>query len=269
MGGLDPQDGIDGSVAAEASTPPTPPPPPAPPRFGAAYAVVAFVLFTFAQLAAGMAVAMVAVIVAAVQGKSIGDQQVMTAAVNDSVVIGIVVGLLASTAVALLMTRPIVRARLGAGVGLIRASRRQTLLAFAAGVAVALAYAVLSRLVPTEWQGGPLAKLIKEQWLAKYILTFAAVVYAPPIEELLFRGLMLRGMIVSWGTRAAGTVVTLLFVLLHIFEVIGYWPALGAIVALSLLTLFARLRSQSLVPAIAAHLGYNLITAALLFIPSS
>ena len=69
--------------------------------------------------------------------------------------------------------------------------------------------------------------------------------------------------------RTAGVVVTLLFVLSHIFEVVGYWPALAAMVTISVVTLLARLRSGSLLPAAAAHLGYNAVAATLLWLPVS
>jgi membrane protease YdiL (CAAX protease family) len=127
-------------------------------------------------------------------------------------------------------------------------------------------YVGLRFVVPTDWKGGTLARFIAENPDARVALAAIAMLYAPLFEELLFRGLMLRGMTASWGVRAAGIVVTVLFFLLHLPETFGYWPASLAILGISVVTLFARLRTGSLAPAIAAHFGYNLIAVAMLFI---
>ena len=93
-----------------------------------------------------------------------------------------------------------------------------------------------------------------------------AVLIAPPIEELLFRGLMLRGLMASWGVTAAGVVVTTLFFVLHLFEAVRYWPAMVAILTLSVATLGVRLRTGSVVAATAVHAAYNAALAVAVYV---
>ena len=112
--------------------------------------------------------------------------------------------------------------------------------------------------IPTDWEG-PMAKFFRGAPDARIVLVAIALLYAPLFEELVFRGMMLRGMRASWGPTAAGIVVTILFFALHLTETYGYWPAMLAILTFSVVALFARLRTGSLLPAIAAHLGYNIV----------
>ena len=57
---------------------------------------------------------------------------------------------------------------------------------------------------------------------------------------------------------------TLLFVL-HLFEAGGYWPAVVSILLLSVVTLVARLRTGSVVAAMAVHAAYNATLAVVAF----
>jgi membrane protease YdiL (CAAX protease family) len=60
---------------------------------------------------------------------------------------------------------------------------------------------------------------------------------------------------------SAVTLVTLLFVASHLPEVWGYPPAMVAVGALGVAALYARIRTQSLVSAVALHAAYNLALA--------
>jgi membrane protease YdiL (CAAX protease family) len=92
-----------------------------------------------------------------------------------------------------------------------------------------------------------------------------ALLAAPVLEELFFRGVLLQGFARSWGLRVSSVLVTVLFWMLHLSETIGYWPANVAIVALAVVALVARLRTGSLGAAVAAHLGYNVLVVAAVY----
>ena len=53
--------------------------------------------------------------------------------------------------------------------------------------------------LPTSFRGGPVAKMAASNGMGRAVWAVLAVLIAPPVEELLFRGVMLRGMIASWG----------------------------------------------------------------------
>lgn len=105
---------------------------------------------------------------------------------------------------------------------------------------------------------GPLGQAAAHGGASRFTVAFLAVVIAPPIEEFLFRGVLLRGFARSWGFPISAIVVSVSFLLMHVFEFVHYWPGAAAIAALTVGTLIARRLSGSLVPPVALHAGYNL-----------
>jgi len=90
-------------------------------------------------------------------------------------------------------------------------------------------------------------------------MAVSAVFLAPPSEEYVFRGLLLKGLSASWGTAAASAVVTLLFVALHWLQILAHPRAAVFIFLFAIAALVARLRTGSLVPSMAMHAAYNLV----------
>lgn len=88
----------------------------------------------------------------------------------------------------------------------------------------------------------------------------SAVLLAPPIEELMFRGALLGGLARTWNIRSAALISGTTFWLMHGPEFV-HWPAAVAIGLLTILCTWLRVRSGSLGPSIAAHFGYNLVLA--------
>jgi membrane protease YdiL (CAAX protease family) len=87
----------------------------------------------------------------------------------------------------------------------------------------------------------------------------AALLLAPPFEEMLFRGVLYAGYRRSLGAGKAAFLTTTIFVVLHLTEALAYWPSIIAITAMALLALRMRLRSSAIGPAVALHFGYNLM----------
>jgi hypothetical protein len=143
-------------------------------------------------------------------------------------------------------------------------TRRQVVAGGVAGALLAVLYAASLRWLMTRWRDpelGPMLSAVRHSHIAFGGWAVLAVLLAPPIEELLFRGLMLRGLSRSWGPFAAGLTVTALFVAGHVFETGFYVPGLMAIAALGCATLAARAVTGALGPAIALHAGYNFVIA--------
>jgi membrane protease YdiL (CAAX protease family) len=86
----------------------------------------------------------------------------------------------------------------------------------------------------------------------------SAVLLAPPIEELMFRGVLLGGLAETWSIRAAAVISGVTFWLMHGPEFV-HWPAAVAIALLTVLATWLRVRSGSLGSSIGAHFGYNLV----------
>lgn len=93
--------------------------------------------------------------------------------------------------------------------------------------------------------------------LNQFLWLLTALVFAPFIEELLFRGVLYGGYRSSLGPVRAAVLSTVIFWILHITQIIYFWPAMIGIGALAMVALFFRLRSGAIGPAVAVHLGYN------------
>jgi membrane protease YdiL (CAAX protease family) len=232
------------------------------PRFGASHALTAFGLMLFGQLTVGIGLFFVAIVAELAAGADPNDPQFANAAMQRMVVPSLIGAVIISIVVILAVLRfwawHLVRDRSPQGLGLFAPPPRQLLLWTALGVAISLAYLASTTAIPTEFKGGPLAKMAAGGGTGRTVWVLAALLFAPFFEELLFRGLMLRGLIASWGVGAAGTIVTILFFSIHLFETSGYWPAMAAVFTMGLVTLFARLQTGSVLTSIAVHAAYNL-----------
>ena len=93
------------------------------------------------------------------------------------------------------------------------------------------------------------------------LLVLVTVVMAPVVEELFFRGLVLRSAERRWGTAWAIAFSSLLFGITH-FEPLQLPPLalFGAIAAI------LTVRTGRLGPAIWAHVGFNALAIATLLI---
>jgi len=148
------------------------------------------------------------------------------------------------------------------GLGLIPPPGNSLLTWAAAGAALSgtyVAFALLSKAGVTNSRLGPLAQMSHQGGFARLAWAIIALGTAPPSEELLFRGLMLRGFTASWGRRTAGVLTTLLFVAIHLTETWYYWPATIWVAAMAVTALVARRKTGSLWCSIAAHVSYNFV----------
>jgi len=96
------------------------------------------------------------------------------------------------------------------------------------------------------------------------VLVVMVVLIAPVVEELFYRGLVLRSMERRWGTAVAVGASSLLFASLH-FQWFDLLPLTLAGLAFALM----RVRSGRLGPAIWTHVGFNLVAVISLVASSS
>lgn len=96
---------------------------------------------------------------------------------------------------------------------------------------------------------------------ARWSWVLSAVILAPPVEELVFRGVLLGGLARIWNLRAAAVISAVTFWAMHAPEWLRYWPAAVAIGLMTLIVTVLRIRTRALGPSIAAHSAYNLLMA--------
>jgi membrane protease YdiL (CAAX protease family) len=99
-------------------------------------------------------------------------------------------------------------------------------------------------------------------WTTRLYLALLAVVIAPVVEEMLFRGILLPALARRVGVKPAIVVVSLLFALVH-----GHLPSLIPLFMLSVILSLLYLHRGTLVAPVAMHSLFNSLTVAVLFLP--
>ena len=143
-------------------------------------------------------------------------------------------------------------------------SLKQGAFGFVIGLLISLCYVCFTIIFGPETDPdsvGPLAKMSLTPGIPQYLWILATLVLAPPIEELLFRGILYGGFRKSFGAIWAAVLSSAIFVLLHATEFVYCWPAVFGIAGFAAAALWMRLRSKAIGPAIAAHFAFNLIIA--------
>ncbi len=108
--------------------------------------------------------------------------------------------------------------------------------------------------------GGPrtdLDRILESSRAAAVTLAALAVVTAPLVEEMIYRGLLYSAFRRAVGQWPAVAIVTAMFAGLHVVQ---YWPNVGAISSITLLSLaltLIRARSGRLLPCFVVHLVFN------------
>jgi hypothetical protein len=111
-----------------------------------------------------------------------------------------------------------------------------------------------------------LEKVLKLGYSVRVMIAILAVVTAPLVEEIVYRGVLYGGIERSQGRGAAVVGVTFLFALVHAQQYWGSVASLAAIFLLSLVLTLLRAWTGKLLPCVATHLVYNGIQAAVLLL---
>lgn len=143
-------------------------------------------------------------------------------------------------------------------------SFRQGMRFLLAGVLLAMVVLAGSALLPDR-KDFPMEKLFTSP-SAVYAVGGLAVLVAPFMEELLFRGVLFSFFERLGGYRTAVPVTALLFAALHYPEYAGAWTHVFMILVVGLALSVARAATRSLVPSFLLHTAYNATFIGLLFI---
>jgi len=109
-----------------------------------------------------------------------------------------------------------------------------------------------------------LEQIINSSLAARYTISILAVGTAPFVEEFMYRGLLYAPLQKLAGAPIAVFLVLTLFTIIHVPQ---YWPNVGVIAAVALLSIaltLVRAYTHRLLPCIIIHLVFNGIQAAVL-----
>ncbi len=106
-----------------------------------------------------------------------------------------------------------------------------------------------------------LAKAFLNKGPAILLAWMASILIVAPVgEEMVFRGAIYGYLSARIGSRIAIFVAALLFVLIHVPQLDGYWPAMLGIFGLGIVAGVAREWTGSLLGAVLVHVAYNSVT---------
>jgi membrane protease YdiL (CAAX protease family) len=111
-----------------------------------------------------------------------------------------------------------------------------------------------------------LERLLELSSSVRVAVALLAVLSAPLVEEVIYRGLLYSAIQQALNWRASVAVVTLLFAIVHIPQYWGSPGAIVAIVSLSLVLTLLRSATGQLLPCVATHFVFNGVQAVTLLV---
>jgi membrane protease YdiL (CAAX protease family) len=104
-------------------------------------------------------------------------------------------------------------------------------------------------------------KIINSSQTNRILVVVMAVLAAPIVEEVLYRGVLYSGLRRAMGTTASVIVVTVLFTAIHVPQYVGAWAGLTALALLSFVLTLIRAKTGSILPCVAVHLVFNSVAS--------
>lgn len=124
---------------------------------------------------------------------------------------------------------------------------------------IAVALLVVGFAVTSFWGGGKtqLDLLVESSIAARLATAFVAVVTAPLVEELVYRGVLYSAIERTLGVGVAVGAVSLLFAGVHVFQYVNNISVITVITLLSITLTLVRAYSGKVLPSFIIHLVFN------------
>jgi membrane protease YdiL (CAAX protease family) len=100
-------------------------------------------------------------------------------------------------------------------------------------------------------------KVLQSSQHVRLAVALLAVISAPFIEEVIYRGILYGGLRKRFGTVATVIGVTLLFASVHVPQYYGAWASMAGLTMLSLILTIVRAKTKSILPCVMIHFVNN------------
>lgn len=131
---------------------------------------------------------------------------------------------------------------------------------------IVLAIQILLPYILPDTQTTPFAHLLRASAITRYLMVGVAVLTAPFVEELIYRGMLYSGLRSRLPESVSILAVSLIFAIVHIQQYWGAWSALLALTTLSVLMTIIRARTKSLLPCVVIHQVNNTLAGLLILL---
>jgi membrane protease YdiL (CAAX protease family) len=115
-------------------------------------------------------------------------------------------------------------------------------------------------------QENELTRILSSSRWAVYLVAFMAIVTAPIVEEVIYRGILYSAFQRTLGVGVAVAAVTLLFALVHVPQYYPSYSTISLLLLLSLILTLIRARTGNLLPCIILHTVFNAMQSILLIL---
>lgn len=176
-----------------------------------------------------------------------GVQQILIQAVMDFLLVGFILFL-----IRVLHARPILRT-----LRLLPSPRMRIGRLIAGGCFLAITVLFVTFFFPMPAES-PIEKLLTTP-LSILVFSVFGIVFAPFLEELIFRGFVFTALVDTAGPTAGILVTAILFAALHAIQLWGNWAAIAVIFLVGLVLTLVRYRTDSVVSSIIMHTAYNAV----------
>jgi len=103
----------------------------------------------------------------------------------------------------------------------------------------------------------PLFRVASASGFPTVVYLLISVILAPPLEELLFRGVVFGSISRSFGPVVSGISTTIIFVAAHYSVILWHQPVIISLTAVGFAVMLVRIWSRAVGPAVALHMSYN------------
>ena len=128
-------------------------------------------------------------------------------------------------------------------------------------IGVVFVISALAQLVLPESETTLFIQMLRSSDLARYLVAALAVLTAPFVEELIYRGMLYSGLRSRLPVVVSVLIVGAIFTLVHVQQYWGAWASLVGLSTLSLIMTAVRAYTKSLLPCVLIHLVFNIIGA--------
>lgn len=117
----------------------------------------------------------------------------------------------------------------------------------------------LLRFILPETQNTTFLEMLKSSNAARYIIAALAVVSAPFVEEVVYRGMLYSGLREHIPPMPSVILVASMFTIVHIPQYSGAWASIAGLFLLSFVLTYIRAKTKSILPSFCIHLVFNVV----------